>query len=234
MLGILKKIAYALLVIVIYLAILLVIALSFLLFFTGADRTGTRTFFGFAAYEVLTGSMYPAFDANAVIIVRSEPADQLKIGDIISYRPQASANTILTHRIYKEGKESDGRAYFVTKGDANLTDDRVHVYAGNIIGKVVLSINGLGTVFMFARTPMGITTIAVIIVIWFVAAALMSNADKAKKRELEEKEREKRLEDKEKEPVKDKEITIDDENNEIDIDIDEEMDYNIDDDDEQK
>ncbi len=44
---------------------------------------------------------------------------------------------------------------YLTKGDANNTDDKVPIPPEKVIGKVILTIPGAGAVIQFFQSPMG-------------------------------------------------------------------------------
>ena len=67
-----------------------------------------------------SGSMRPVFDggANGIRVV-PESADEIDVGDIVSYR---FGGMLIVHRVVEKGFNEDG-VYFVMKGDNNLVDD---------------------------------------------------------------------------------------------------------------
>jgi len=67
-----------------------------------------------------SGSMKPFFDekANGIRIV-PETADQIEVGDIISYKFE---NMLIVHRVVEKGFDGQG-VYFITKGDNNMISD---------------------------------------------------------------------------------------------------------------
>lgn len=69
-----------------------------------------------------TNSMDPVIDAgtNAIEIV-PKSQDDVKVGDIVSYKSQYASGTII-HRVAYKGIDNDG-VYFVMKGDNNPTSD---------------------------------------------------------------------------------------------------------------
>ena len=99
------------------------------------------------AYVVLTGSMLPEIQVYDVVLTKKVKADDLKVGDVITF---ASADTrflgtIITHRIKQKEFKSDTKTYsFQTKGDNNNVVDSAWVPEGNIYGKVILKIPKLG------------------------------------------------------------------------------------------
>lgn len=87
---------------------------------------------GYQPYNVQTGSMEPAFPVGSMIYVKSTPFEELKVGDVVTFRTSADGGWIVTHRISRIDKET---ATIVTKGDANNTEDGAILYSA-IIGKV--------------------------------------------------------------------------------------------------
>ncbi len=71
-----------------------------------------------------TGSMEPLFDSTASgIRIKPSSADQILVGDIISFR--GSSGDLLVHRVIEKGIDSEG-VYFITKGDRNIfTDEKI-------------------------------------------------------------------------------------------------------------
>lgn len=83
-------------------------------------------------YSVLpTGSMEPVLNENCVLLVKTIPFQQLKIGDIILFERK---DGVIVHRIIAF---SDSRRYVATKGDANASSDTTYVTEENYQGVVV-------------------------------------------------------------------------------------------------
>ncbi|MCK4996944.1 signal peptidase I [Candidatus Pacearchaeota archaeon] len=67
-----------------------------------------------------TGSMKPFFDEGANgIRIKPTVAEEIKVGDIISYR---SFGFLVVHRVTEKGQDNKG-IYFMTKGDNNSFSD---------------------------------------------------------------------------------------------------------------
>ena len=112
----------------------------------------------FNAYVVLTGSMLPEIQVNDVVVTKKVDANDLKVGDIITFASTDSrfAGTIITHRIIKKNPASgDNAITFQTKGDNNNVADSALVTANNIYGKVILKIPKLGYLQEFLATDGG-------------------------------------------------------------------------------
>lgn len=108
--------------------------------------------FGFSQAVVMSGSMEPTFGAGDVVLFR-EKADYA-VGDVVIFR---SGSVFITHRI---AREENGA--FITKGDANNTEDQELLMPENIEGVMLLVIPGMGTVMNFLRSPLGILLIVVV------------------------------------------------------------------------
>jgi signal peptidase I len=76
---------------------------------------------GYQRYVIVSGSMSGTYDRGALVFDEVVPVRELRVGDVITYRPPpASGPTgLITHRIVAIG--ADGR--FRTKGDANPVAD---------------------------------------------------------------------------------------------------------------
>ena len=94
--------------------------------------------FGYSALYVSTGSMNGTIDEGDMIIIHK--TDDYKIGDIITYLPEGYNRKSIptTHRII--GINDDGT--FVTRGDANNSDDPVDVRPELVLGEVKIDENG--------------------------------------------------------------------------------------------
>ena len=86
--------------------------------------------FGIRPYVVYSGSMEPEIPTGAVVFTK-EGEFSPKKGDIITFH---NGDTVVTHRVVKKEKD-----IFITKGDANKTEDPVPAEASQIIGRVVFA-----------------------------------------------------------------------------------------------
>lgn len=138
--------------------------------------------FGFSSAVVVTGSMSPAIEAGDFIVCRESAG--YRPGDIITFR---SGGSMVTHRI--TGTADGG---FITKGDANNTEDIAPVAAENVVGIYKARIPALGDVAMFMQKPVGMAIFIGIPVLAFVLydSAARRRAQEAEKRRADELQRE--------------------------------------------
>lgn len=113
--------------------------------------TATRLF-GYDAYSVVSGSMEPAIPTGSLVYVQEAAPEDMEKDDVIAFYGAKDSNAIITHRVV-ENKVVMGE--FITKGDANKTEDMNPVPSSNFIGKVVYSIPVLGSIAEALTSTMG-------------------------------------------------------------------------------
>lgn len=111
---------------------------------------------GLQPFVVLSGSMEPNYHVGSLIYVKSVDYRELKAGDPITY--MVSQDTVVTHRIVEVVPDNTepNTLWYITKGDANATEDGAPVHYRNVIGKAVFSIPYLGYVSYFIQNPPGL------------------------------------------------------------------------------
>lgn len=106
---------------------------------------------GFTPYTVLSGSMEPAYPVGSLIYVKAMPAQEIKVGDPITFVLNEDL-VVATHRVIKIDEVAQN---FYTKGDANESADAAPVYFKNLLGRPMFHIPGLGYVSSFLSTKKG-------------------------------------------------------------------------------
>jgi len=131
-------------------------------------NNGTPSLFGVSLVTVETGSMHPSIPQGSLIVYRETPMEGILAGDVITFSLTWESTT--THRVVKVMK-SEEETSFVTRGDANDTDDPEEVPYGSVIGVVVFSLPLLGYLLQFLRPP-GYGLLIVIIIPAVIVIAL--------------------------------------------------------------
>ncbi|MEE5992702.1 MAG: signal peptidase I [Oscillospiraceae bacterium] len=118
-----------------------------------ANQSPNKSLFGYRYYTVLTDSMQPAFSTGDMVIVKLAKADQINVGDAITFNPSSDSDAYLTHRVTEKlpDYEGSGVTCFRTKGDANNTEDSFLIDESRVIGTVSLAIPRLGLVVRFIQ-----------------------------------------------------------------------------------
>ncbi len=151
---------------------LLFLITAFLIYYMSssaiAAKKGEKPSIGL--YTIVSPSMEPFIKVYDVIIDRKVKAnEELKVGDVITFY-SSSLNTdgyTITHRIY-DIKISDGKTYYITKGDNNQSVDVGSISRENIVGKMVYKINGLGKIQFFLSSKLGWILIILIPALCFI------------------------------------------------------------------
>lgn len=139
--------------------------------------------FGVTPLVVMSGSM--SGDAEDHIEVgdlifssKAEPA-KLQVGDVISF--MESETTVVTHRIIEVGKTEDGKIQWITKGDANNTEDKKPVTEDQLVGVYKMRIPKAGDFAMFMQTSLGMIIFVGIPLFAFIIYDIIRRNMQAKK-----------------------------------------------------
>lgn len=151
--SILKKVLNIILIILIYNIILL--GISYI------NKIGEIELFGYRAYSITTNSMEPSISSGDVVIVKKYDEDQMKVGDVITYKQKEE---IITHRIVNI-KEENGEKRFITKGDNNNVEDTEGTKYNNIRGTIILTIPHLGSIIRVLENKMIFLVVVLIFLI---------------------------------------------------------------------
>ena len=99
----------------------------------------------------MSGNAEDHIEVGDLIFTVKPETDKLKAGDIISFM---DGNIAVTHRIIEVQTDADGKRSFVTKGDANNTEDPA-VGEDAVFGLYKGRVPGLGDFAMFLQKPLG-------------------------------------------------------------------------------
>ena len=136
------------------------------------NKNKVPDFLGFTPFIIVSGSMEPNIKTDNVIITKKINQEDIKVGDIISYK-DIENNIIITHRVTNIVNQ-DGQTFYETKGDNNALKDKNLVSASQIQGKYLFTIPIIGKVISYVKTPSGmglvLTFIICIYVLYDIAA----------------------------------------------------------------
>lgn len=134
-----------------------------------ANEDQVPDFAGVVPLIVLTDSMYPDIKSGDLIFTKTAKADDINVGDVISFTdPAGNGTSIVTHKVV-EKYEEEGVTYFRTKGINNNTEDKKPVPEKLLIGKYTgIRIAGAGNIALFMQTLPGLIICVVVPIILFV------------------------------------------------------------------
>lgn len=101
---------------------------------------------GGTPYTVLTGSMRPNYPPGSLIVSKPVDVKDIQIGDAITYQLKSGEAAVVTHRVTATRMGRDGKLEFLTKGDANTTQDKNPVRAVQVRGRLWYAVPYLGYV----------------------------------------------------------------------------------------
>ena len=146
---------------------------------------------GWAPLIVLTDSMKGGeanINGGDLIFVKSGAPEEVAVGDVIAFfDPASKSGSILTHRVVRVETAEDGSLEFITKGDANNTEDKDAVPEANLVGEYQFRIAGAGTVAMFMQTTKGLIVCVVIPLVLLIGYDMVRRKlyEKSKKKDTD-------------------------------------------------
>mgnify|MGYP003302929471 CR=1 FL=1 len=139
---------------------------------------------GIYMFNIVSESMQPTLDVNDLVVVQKVDISELQKDDIITFLQD---DRTISHRISRVIKENDD-IKFITKGDNNDIVDPDEVDSGQVYGKVLFSIKGIGTIISYIQNVRGFINIAIFIVIVYILVSLkdkQKNTRKMKRKKYE-------------------------------------------------
>lgn len=126
-----------------------------------ADRIPTVA--GFKVLTVLSGSMEPAINTGDVILVKPlAPTDVIQENDVITFRANAGSDMLITHRVVGIVNVNGKPSAYVTKGDANDSNDLSAIPVDRVMGTYRFRVPYFGFLGAFIRKPVGIVLCVIV------------------------------------------------------------------------
>ncbi len=108
--------------------------------------------FGWRYGILRSGSMSPAMPAGSAIVLKPAGMEDVRPGDVITYRSGQNQELLVTHRVVSLTDDGSGKNAAVTKGDANEESDQGFVTSDRLLGKVVFDVPWAGRISQKLRT----------------------------------------------------------------------------------
>ena len=108
---------------------------------------------------VTSRSMEPKIRVGSIVV--SQPMNNYRVGDIITFNSGATKKDNTTHRIVKVNNKN-GAISYTTKGDANKSADSVQAQLSKVVGKEIFTIPLLGYLLVYIKTLPGLILLIVI------------------------------------------------------------------------
>lgn len=106
---------------------------------------------GYKPVAVYSGSMDPTIPVGGLAVDRPIPAEDVRVGDVITFTDPYVNGRLVTHRVIDIIETRKGLAYR-TKGDANSARDPWTIRLDGQVGRVSFSVPVAGYIFFYAHT----------------------------------------------------------------------------------
>lgn len=148
------------------------IFIAFLLlgFFANKSDSGV-SIGGYRVYDILTGSMSPTIKPGSLVVVKEVSPNEIKTNDVITFKSDIT-NNVTTHRAIKI-MNNNGNLEFVTKGDANNTQDPLPLNEKLLVGKVKFQIPYVGGILRIIQNN---KFIFIVILLFIIAVDFLLNS----------------------------------------------------------
>ena len=170
--------------------IIIVIWNILLICISSALNKNEKYLFGLKAYIITTDSMKPHINSGDVIIISKVSEENLKVGDVITFKKDEE---VITHRIIKINKSEEND--YITKGDNNNIEDQKSISYKDIEGRKVLRIPFLGKIIMKLQDEVYIIILIIIALVLYLKTQITE--DKHKMRREKKKKEDEKFENKE-------------------------------------
>lgn len=133
------------------------------------------SFFNYRMFTVASGSMAPKYKVGDVLIAKSVPAEEIKVGDSICYLGDKGSfnGMIITHEVIDIEKNANGDYVYHTKGIANIVADPVVDY-DQIYGKIVHRSAILSFMYGIVGSKYGLFLFIIIPLFYIIGSEILS------------------------------------------------------------
>ena len=149
-------------------AIILLAALYAFTTMATKDDQNVASILGYTPLVVETDSMKPTFESGDLIFIKKCDTSKLNEGDIITFHTIIDNQYALnTHRIQKIDEANGVRSYTTIGDNNNGVADQHVISDGDIVGKYIGHVSGLGKVMNFLSSSMGFLIVIVLPMLLF-------------------------------------------------------------------
>ena len=117
---------------------------------------------GYEVNVVLSNSMEPVYSTGELLLVKPAKADEIKVNDIISFKGSGVSGNVITHRVIKIDQ------VFITKGDANSSQDSNPVAFSRLNGIVKINIPYIGYIYGMIQSMIAKIILAGLVLIYII------------------------------------------------------------------
>ena len=161
-----RKLIRRILVKVIYILLLPIILWELIIVIkTIKNPNETPDVFGIKTFTIISGSMEPNISVNDLVIIKEVNENEIKKGDIISFKINGE---IITHRVINIETDTNGEILYTTQGDANNIQDSIKIKFENIEGKYIGKISKIGGILIALKSKTKLAIIIIVLLIIYI------------------------------------------------------------------
>lgn len=150
--------------------LIIVLAITMLIFLTTRIQGNTPTFFGYTIFRITTGSMEPDLMIGDVILDKVvEDETEIAVGDVITFDGGIEFDgRLVTHKVIKAPyTDNNGNTMLQTHGIANEIDDSP-INLSQVRAKMICKIPYIDTLYNLFLSPAGLLILILLIILVFI------------------------------------------------------------------
>lgn len=149
-------------------SLVVVLALSLVMFFVSRVQGAPPTVFGYSFFRVSSGSMEPELSVGDVILDRTvDDPKSIQVGDTVTFKSHELGDIMVTHKVIVAPYEKNGRLMLQTQGIANELPDKP-ITADSVKGVLITKIPFLKEVYNIFLSPWGLLILIALIILIFI------------------------------------------------------------------
>lgn len=150
--------------------LILILAITMVIFLTTRIQGNTPTVFGYTIFRITTGSMEPELMVGDIIldkVVNDE--SEISLGDVITFEGGSQFDgKLVTHKVIKAPyTDENGNTMLQTHGIANELDD-TPISIDQVRAKMICKIPYIDTLYNLFLSPCGLLIMILLIILVFI------------------------------------------------------------------
>lgn len=150
--------------------LILILAITMVIFLTTRIQGNTPTVFGYTIFRISTGSMEPELMIGDVILDKvMDDETEIAVGDVITFEGGSQFDgKLVTHKVIKAPyTDENGNIMLQTHGIANELDD-TPISIDQVRAKMICKIPYIDTLYNLFLSPCGLLIMILLIILVFI------------------------------------------------------------------
>lgn len=150
--------------------LILILAITMVIFLTTRIQGNTPTVFGYTIFRISTGSMEPELMTGDVILDKVvDDETEIAVGDVITFEGGSQFDgKLVTHKVIKAPyTDENGNIMLQTHGIANELDD-TPISIDQVRAKMICKIPYIDTLYNLFLSPCGLLIMILLIILVFI------------------------------------------------------------------